>query len=203
MRFIATCVDRLDDPCEPRDILFRAMRVHGNGARRGFRNPQCLSGRPLNLNPFAFFRRPPPSGDPGLAALAGEITDNLRALGLHVTARAWGARFHEIRASSSPRMVVEPDNPAASGVALLLAGDYAPPTLVFERINSIERGLGRRMVHAALDALRRHPGLLASVRVNDLSPFQSDGRRWWEHIAAANDDFDWRITHDPDGTHRS
>lgn len=175
----------------------------GKGAHRGFRDSECLPERLLKLNPFAFLRRPPPSGDPAFAALAGDIADDLRALGLHVKARAWSARFHEIRASSSPRMIVEPDHPTASGVALLLAGDYEPPTLVFERINSIERGLGRRMVHAALDALRRHPGLLASVRVNDLSPFQSDGRRWWEHVAAANDDLDWRITHDPDSTHWS
>jgi hypothetical protein len=154
------------------------------------------------LNFFAFLRRPPPVSDPALAALAGEIAANLRALGLHVTAQAYGARFWEIRASSSPGMIVEPDHPAASGVAMLLAGDYDPPTLVFERINSIERGLGRRMVHAAVEALRRRPGVLSRVRVNDLSPFQADGRRWWEHVAAAHDDLDWRISHDPDGTHR-
>jgi hypothetical protein len=39
------------------------------------------------------------------------------------------------------------------------------------------------------------------VRVNDLSPLQSDGRRWWEHVAADHADFDWRITHDADETH--
>jgi hypothetical protein len=155
------------------------------------------------LGLLAFLRRPSPPGDPVLAALGGEIADNLRGLGLHVTVRDWGAHFIEIKASSSPRMIVEPDHPAVSGVAMLLAGDYEPPTLVFERINSVERGLGRRMVRAVLDGLRRRPGVLSRVRVNDLSPIQADGRRWWEHVAAAHADLDWRITHDPDGTHRS
>jgi hypothetical protein len=155
------------------------------------------------LKLFAFLRRASSPGDPALAALTWEIAGNLRALGLHVTAEAYGMRFWEIRASSSPQMLVEPDNPAVSGVAVLLASIYDPPTLVFERINSVERGLGRRMVRAVLDGLRRHPGVLSRVRVNDLSPLQADGRRWWEHIASAHADLDWRITHDPDGTHRS
>jgi hypothetical protein len=95
-----------------------------------------------------------------------------------------------------------PESAEASGVAALLAGGYTPPTLVFERINSITPGLGRRMVAAMLDSLREYPGVFTHVRVNDLSPVQKDGRRWWEHIADENADFEWIVTHDPDTTHR-
>lgn len=144
----------------------------------------------------------PDCAEPEIAQLAGAIADRLRALDLVVASRAHGRNFYEIFASSSSRMIVLPESAEASGVAALLAGAYTPPTLVFERINSITPGLGRRMVAAVLDSLREHPGVFTHVRVNDLSPVQKDGRRWWEHIADENADFEWIITHDPDTTHR-
>ena len=138
----------------------------------------------------------------GLELVAESIDSRLWALGLFVVSRAHGPGFYEIFASSSPRMIILPDSPEASGVAILLAAAYAPPTVVFERINSISPGLGRRMVAAALDGLRAHPGVFHRLRVNDLSPFQADGRRWWEHIAETHKDFEWIVTHDPDTTHQ-
>lgn len=137
-----------------------------------------------------------------LADLARRIDARLRALGLFVDATPHGDSFYEIFASSSPRMIVLPGSSEASGIAVLLAAAYDPPTLVFERINSIAPGLGRRMVAAILDGAREHPGLFARLRVNDLSPIQTDGRRWWRHIADVHNDFEWIVTHDPDATHR-
>lgn len=139
--------------------------------------------------------------DPDLAAIAEAIVDNLRALGLFVDSRAHGRGFVEIRASTSRRLVTTPGDAEASGVALLLAAKFDPPALVFEQINSITPGLGRRMVDAVMAGLRARPGVLARVKVNDLSPIQNDGRRWWEHVAGAYAELDWRITHDPDATH--
>ena len=141
------------------------------------------------------------SAAPEIARVANAIADRLRALDLFVASRAHGRRFHEIFASSSARMIIMPDDAEASGVALLLAGGYAPPAVVFERINSITPGLGRRMVAAVFDSLRDHPGVFTHVRVNDLSPFQTDGRRWWENVADEYADFNWIITHDPDAPH--
>jgi hypothetical protein len=139
--------------------------------------------------------------DPALDALAASVCANLRGLGLQATARPHGRGFIEIRASTSPAFVTTPDDAEASGIALLLAGGYAPPALVFEQINSRHRGLGRRMVDAVMQALRTQRGVLREVKVNDLSPVQPDGRRWWAHVAEAYRDFDWRITNDPDATH--
>lgn len=136
------------------------------------------------------------------ADLANNISQRLRALGLFVVTRAYGENFCEIFASSSPRMIVLPESKEASGVAILLAAAYEPPTLVFERINSNTPGLGRRMVGAVTDGLREYPGLFQRIRVNDLSPIQADGRRWWEHVSLTHKDFDWVITHDPDASHR-
>jgi hypothetical protein len=138
---------------------------------------------------------------PALAALAEDICVNLRGLELFVDARPHGTGFVEIRASTSRELITTPDSAEASGVALLLAGKYDPPALVFEQINSIQPGLGRRMVAAVMAGLRAHPGVLACVKVNDLSPFQPDGRRWWEHVADGYADLRWRITHDPDEAH--
>lgn len=143
----------------------------------------------------------PDRATPEIAQLANAIADRLRALDLVVASHAHGRHFHEIFASSSSRMIVLPDSMEASGVAILLAGAYAPPSIVFERINSITPGLGRRMVAAVIDSLREHPGVFTQLRVNDLSPFQKDGRRWWEHVAEENADFTWIVTHDPDATH--
>jgi len=139
--------------------------------------------------------------DPALDALGESVRANLRGLGLHVDARPHGRRFIEIRASTVRELVTTPGDEIASGVALLLAGGYDPPALVFEQINSRERGLGRRMVGAVMQALRAHPGQLTQVKVNDLSPVQPDGRRWWAHVADDYPEFDWRITNDPDATH--
>jgi hypothetical protein len=136
-----------------------------------------------------------------IGGLAKIIDQRLRAQGLFVQIHAHGNSFYEIFASSSPNMIVLPDSAEASGIAILLAAAYDPPTVVFERINSIMPGLGRCMVVAVLDGLREHPGLFQRLRVNDLSPLQVDGRRWWEHIADMNQDFEWMITHDPDTTH--
>jgi len=139
--------------------------------------------------------------DPEIAEIAGAVRRHLRGLGLFVEERAHGSSFVEIRASTSPKLVTTPDDATASGVALLLAGKFDPPALVFEQINSIAPGLGGRMVGAVMDGLRARPGVFVQVKVNDLSPVQKDGRRWWAHMAARHADFDWRITHDPDSTH--
>ncbi len=139
--------------------------------------------------------------DPAIDAVAHEICANLAALGLHVGSTSQGMRFIEIRGSTSKRLITTPDSKEASGVALLLAGGYDPPAVVFEQINSIEPGLGSRMVGAVLAGARTRPDVFSCVRVNDLSPFQPDGRRWWEHVADAHPQFDWRITHDPDASH--
>ena len=149
---------------------------------------------------------PDAGGDPSrteqpIAGLARIIDQRLRALGLYVRIHSHGEGFYEIFASSSPNMIVLPDSAEASGIAILLAAAYDPPTVVFERINSISPGLGRRMVFAVLDGLREHPDLFQRLRVNDLSPLQKDGRRWWEHVVDMNRDFEWMITHDPDATH--
>lgn len=139
--------------------------------------------------------------DPALDALGTRLCANLRALGLHVSAAPHGRSFIEVRASTSPDFITTPGHESASGIALLLAGKFDPPALVFEQINSKVRGLGRRMADAALQALCAHPGVLTQVKVNDLSPVQPDGRRWWAHVADDYPAFDWRITNDPDSTH--
>jgi hypothetical protein len=139
--------------------------------------------------------------DPALDALATNVCANLRGLGLHATARPHGRGFVEIRASTSPDFVTTPGDADASGIALLLAAGYEPPALVFEQINSVRRGLGRRMVDAVMQALRMQHSALRQLRVNDLSPVQRDGRRWWAHVADDYRDVDWRITNDPDSTH--
>lgn len=140
-------------------------------------------------------------GGDALDAVASTVCANLRALGLFVACESYGRGFYEIRASTSAKFITTPDSAEASGVALLLAQKFDPPALVFEQINSRERGLGRKMVAAVMDGVRTRPGLLRSVKVNDLSPFQDDGRRWWENLSDAYPDFDWRITHDPDEPH--
>lgn len=135
-------------------------------------------------------------GDPAIAEIAGEICGNLGALGLFVESKQYGTSFWEIRASTSPKMITTPDGTEASGVALLLAGKFDPPALVFEQINSLTRGLGRKMVEAAIAGLKARPGVFQRVKVNDLSPHMKDGRRWWEHVADAHAEFDWAITHE-------
>ena len=138
---------------------------------------------------------------PPLERAAESICENLRGLGLYVRCKSYGSGFYEIMASTSPKMIVVPDSAEASGIAVLLAAAYDPPTLVFERINALRRGLGSAMVGAVIEGLRDHPGLLSRLRVNDLSPLREDGRSWWEHVAARYAEFDWLITHDEDGTH--
>ncbi|MEF3366492.1 hypothetical protein V3H18_08095 [Methylocystis sp. 9N] len=135
-------------------------------------------------------------GDPAIAEIAGEICRNLAALGLFVESKQYGTSFWEIRASTSPKMITTPDGTEASGVALLLAGKFEPPALVFEQINSLRRGLGREMVEAAIAGLKARPAVFGRVKVNDLSPRMKDGRRWWEHVADAHAEFDWAITHE-------
>lgn len=139
--------------------------------------------------------------DPAIRELAEEISRNLRALGLFVNNRSYGRSFCEIRASTSAKLITTPGGDQASGVALLLAGGFDPPALVFEQINSLAPGLGRKMVGAVMAGLQARPDVLRRVKVNDLSPFQKDGRRWWEHVADGYPDLDWRITHDEDATH--
>ena len=91
--------------------------------------------------------------DPAVARAAEAIIERLRALGLHVEAKRYGLHFVEIVASTSPGLITTSGADEASGVALLLAGKYDPPTLVFEEINSLKPGLGRAMVEAALQGL--------------------------------------------------
>ncbi|MGJ0396666.1 MAG: hypothetical protein ACR65U_10635 [Methylocystis sp.] len=134
--------------------------------------------------------------DPAMRAIAEAISDNLAALGLFVDSRPYGRSFFEIKASTSPKLITTPDGTEASGIALLLAGAYEPPSLVFEQINSLRRGLGRAMVEAVLAGAKARPDAFRRLRVNDLSPRLPDGRRWWEHVAAAHPEFDWVITHE-------
>ena len=146
-----------------------------------------------------FWRRKPAGAlqpDPAMQAIAEAISRNLAALGLFVDSRPYGRRFFEIKASTSSKLITTPDGTEASGIALLLAGAYEPPSLVFEQINSLQRGLGRAMVEAVIAGVKERPGAFRLLRVNDLSPRLPDGRRWWEHVAAAHPEFDWVITHE-------
>ncbi len=138
-----------------------------------------------------------------MRAIAEAISDNLAALGLFVDSRPYGRSFFEIKASTSPKLITTPDGTKASGIALLLAGAYEPPSLVFEQINSLRRGLGRAMVEAVLAGAKARPDAFRRLRVNDLSPRLPDGRRWWEHVAAAHPEFDWFITHEEPFGHGS
>jgi len=133
--------------------------------------------------------------------LAQEIVSNLAQLGLHVRSQKYGMGFWEIRASSSTKIITVPGDDTASGVALLLALKYEPPMIIFEQINSIHPGMGRKMVAAILEGVRCYPSVFCHVRVNDLSKYLNDGQRWWEHIASHYTDFNWIITHDEDTTH--
>jgi hypothetical protein len=135
--------------------------------------------------------------------LAQRIVSNLDQLSLHVKSQKYGMGFWEIRASSSPKIITVPGNETASGVALLLAHKYEPPMIVFEQINSIHPGMGRMMVAAILEGVRCYPNVFGHVRVNDLSKYLNDGRRWWEHVACNYSDFNWIITHDEETTHFS
>ena len=141
-------------------------------------------------------RKSADAADPAVRAIAEAISHNLATLGLFVDSRPYGRRFFEIKASTSPKMITTPDGREASGIALLLAGAYEPPSLVFEQINSLQRGLGRAMVEAVIAGVKARPGAFRLLRVNDLSPRLQDGRRWWEHVAAAHPEFDWVITHE-------
>ena len=134
--------------------------------------------------------------DPAMRAVAEAIVRNLAALGLFVDLRCYGRSFFEIKASTSPKLITTPDGTEASGIALLLAGAYEPPSLVFEQINSLRRGLGRAMVEAVIAGAKERPEVFRRLRVNDLSPRLRDGRRWWEHVAAAHPEFEWVITHE-------
>lgn len=145
---------------------------------------------------WRFWRAPARLPDPAMRAVAEAIAHNLAALGLYVDSRSYGRNFLEIKASTSPKLITTPDGTEASGVALLLAGAYEPPSLVFEQINSLQRGLGRAMVEAVIAGAKERPDVFRRLRVNDLSPRLQDGRRWWEHVAAAHPEFDWAITHE-------
>lgn len=145
---------------------------------------------------WRFWRAPAQPADPAMRAIAEAIARNLAALGLYVDSRSYGRGFIEIKASTSPKLITTPDGTEASGIALLLAGVYEPPSLVFEQINSLRRGLGRAMVEAVLAGASERPEAFRQLRVNDLSPRLPDGRRWWEHVAAAHPEFDWVITHE-------
>lgn len=138
---------------------------------------------------------PAAATDAAMERIAAAICGNLRALGLFVDCKRYGTSFFEIFASTSKQLITRPDSREASGIALLLAGKYEPPTLVLEEINSLQRGLGRKMVAAVFAGLDAAPGAIPRVRVDDLSPFQADGRRWWAHVADDHADYEWIITH--------
>lgn len=139
--------------------------------------------------------------DPAIEKIADGVCRNLRGLGLFVESKKYGSGFCEIVASSSRRLITVPDGKEASGIALLLAGKFDPPAVVFEEINSLSPGLGGQMVRAVIAGLEERPGVFRQLRVNDLSPRLKDGRRWWEHIASSHPEFDWKITHDEGRTH--
>jgi hypothetical protein len=132
--------------------------------------------------------------DAAAAAIAEAIRARLGALGLYARVDVWRNGFVEVVGSTSPRFITTPDGREASGVAVLLAPRYAPPTLVFEEINSLTPGLGRRMAGAALAPLAEGPGVICCIRVDDASPRRADGRSFWEHVAAEHPQFEWRIT---------
>jgi hypothetical protein len=132
--------------------------------------------------------------DPAVARTAEAIVVNLRALGLFVEAKRFGPHFIEIVASTSPKLVTTPGSPLASGVALLLAGKFNPPTLVFEEINSLKPGLGRAMVEAALRGLAGRECPFRKVRVDDASPRGRDGLSFWRRAAVAHAWLEWEIT---------
>ena len=134
--------------------------------------------------------------DPAMLAIAEAISHNLATLGLFVDSKQYGRGFFEIKASTSAKFITTPDGTEASGIGLLLAGAYEPPSLVFEQINSLQRGLGRAMVEAVIAGVKERPDVFRRLRVNDLSPRLQDGRRWWEHVAAAHPEFEWVITHE-------
>ncbi len=137
--------------------------------------------------------------DPELAGAAETIVANLRALGLFVAAKSYGPHFVEIVASTSPKLVTTPGSAEASGVALLLAHSYDPPTLVFEEINSLQPGLGRRMVEAVLQGLAAPKGPFRKIRVDDASPLGRDGSSFWRRIAAEHAGLAWEITENERG----
>jgi hypothetical protein len=132
--------------------------------------------------------------DPAVAHTAETIVKNFRAFGLFVEAKRYGPHFVEIVASTSPKLVTTPGNALASGVALLLAGKYDPPTLVFEEINSLKPGLGRTMVEAALQGLAAPECPFRKIRVDDASPRGHDGLSFWRRLAAAHAWLDWVVT---------
>lgn len=131
--------------------------------------------------------------DPQIAAASAAIERHLLELGLYVKAKSYGSHFCEIVASTSPKMITAPGDDRASGIALLLAGGYDPPTLVFEQINSLKPGLGAAMVDAVLAGLRESPAGFERVRVDDASPRAADGRSFWQRMAARHAGFDWAI----------
>ena len=138
--------------------------------------------------------------DPALDRAAEAIVANLRALGLFVAAKAYGPHFVEILASTSPKLVTTPGSAEASGVALLLAHSYDPPTLVFEEINSLQPGLGRRMVEAVLQGLAAAPeSPFRKIRVDDASPQGRDGSSFWRRLAAEHAGLAWEITENERG----
>jgi hypothetical protein len=134
------------------------------------------------------------AADPAVAQTAAAIGENLRSLGLFVEAKPFGPHFVEIVASTSPTLVTTPGSPLASGVALLLADVYDPPTLVFEEINSLKPGLGRAMVEAALRGLAGQECPFRKIRVDDASPRGRDGLSFWRRAAAAHAWLEWEIT---------
>ena len=129
-----------------------------------------------------------------LASGSAAIEAILTALGLRVRAKFYGPHFCEIVASTSPKLITKPNDPRASGIALLLAGNYDPPTLVFEEINSRRKGFGAAMVDAVLSGLGASPAMFKRIRVDDASPRGADGRSFWERMAARHAGFDWAIT---------
>jgi len=132
--------------------------------------------------------------DPQVAAAAAAIERQLLGLGLRVKSRRHQSHFCEIVASTSSRMITAPNDARASGIALLLAGKYEPPTLVFEEINSRQPGLGSAMVGAVLAGLGENSAVFVRIRVDDASPRGADGRSFWERMAARHAGFDWAIS---------
>jgi hypothetical protein len=140
-------------------------------------------------------RRRAAAADPAIARTAEAIVENLRGLGLYVEAKGYGPHFVEIVASTSPRLVTTPGSVEASGLALLLAGKYDPPTLVFEEINSLTPGLGRAMVEAALQGPAAD-GFFRKIRVDDASPLGRDGLSFWRRAAGVHAWVEWEIMQD-------
>ena len=144
-----------------------------------------------------FWRRKPATlPDPAMLAIAEAISRNLSALGLFVDSRPYGRRFFEIKASTSSKLITTPDGTEASGSRFCSPAPMSRRRWFSNRSTLCSAAWGGRWWRRSIAGVKERPGAFRLLRVNDLSPRLPDGRRWWEHVAAAHPEFDWVITHE-------